>query len=141
MYQQKQSIIVKFLTGPATLTIIGFVVLVLIAWPLLNNIKKQISINDEIGSLEREIEGLENKNSELKGLITYLNSDQFAEEQARLNLNYKKQGEEVVVIKEQADPTNAPANPSSIYKIEGYENRPAEKERSKPRKWLDYFLK
>lgn len=76
-----------------------------------------------------EIERLEGGNSELKKLLSYLNSDQFAEAQARLNFGLKKPGEEVVVVK------SNDSLQGIIGSIDG------EEKISNPSKWLKYFLK
>lgn len=144
MHYPKKSALSKLLSHPGSLTISGLIILVLISIPLYKNIKKQISINNEIGTLKNEIKNLEGKNTELKGLISYLNSDEFAEEQARLNLNYKKKGEQVLVIKNKGEEEEKPEgseNPSeSIYGIKGLENKAAQGKKSNARKWVDYFL-
>lgn len=67
--------------------------------PIIRNAQKQKKINNEIKELENEIARLDGNNSDLKKMINYLNSDQFVLEQARLNLNYKKDSEEVLVVK------------------------------------------
>lgn len=145
MYYKKRTAISSMIFQPASLTLIGLIVIVLISLPLIKNIRKQISFNKEISTLEKEIADLEGKNTELKGLISYLNSDEFAEEQARLNLNYKKEGEEVLVIKDKSEgEEDIENNPDqalkSIYNIQGLDNKPETPKPSNIKKWVDYFL-
>ena len=54
----------------------------------------------EIADVQQEINDFENNNQELKDMIAYLESDQSLEEQARLNLNLKKPGEQVLIIED-----------------------------------------
>ncbi|PLX27979.1 hypothetical protein C0583_01960 [Candidatus Parcubacteria bacterium] len=77
----------KLLFSQMTFTLLGLLIIILIGIPLFSNIKKQFEVNDEKNKLEEEIAKLEGKNTELEGLIGYLNSDEFIEEQAKLNLN------------------------------------------------------
>ena len=84
---------------PVMLSLIGIIVILAISIPLAQRFSRQYKMGQEIANLQEEISGVKNKNSELSNLIQYLQSDQFASEQARLKLNYKKEGEEVVVIK------------------------------------------
>ena len=77
---------------------------------------------------------MENKNSQLKNVITYLESDQFVDEKARLNLNYKQPGEEVVVIKNKETTANGNKDQGSI-------GTSAEVEKSNIQKWIKYFFK
>ncbi len=134
----------NLLFSSTSLSLIGLLVLILISLPLINDIKKRININKEIANLDQEIVNLENKNTDLKGLITYLNSDQFVEEQAKLNLNYKKEGEELTIIKDANSPdinTNQTNNQdlNSIYNIEGLGKNVAKEKNKNIEKWIKYF--
>jgi cell division protein FtsB len=93
----------KIFFNQITYFVIGFFVIILIAFPLTKKISRQYGLNKEISDLSAEARTLEGKNKELKQLIGYLGSDQFAEEEARVNLNLKKEGEEVVVINDGID--------------------------------------
>ena len=104
--KRKDSILFRLIYHRVTITLIGLVVLVSISIPLARNVSKQYKINNEIKELETEIARLESKNTELKKLMDYLESDQFIEEQARLNLSYKKVDESVVVVKPQDEGTD-----------------------------------
>lgn len=74
-------------------------ILVLILIPYYNRLSRKKIIENEIKK-ERENIGLyEKENGELQGLISYLNSDQAAEENARVNFGLQKEGETVVVVK------------------------------------------
>jgi cell division protein FtsB len=90
----------KIFFNQITYFVVGFFVILLIAYPLSKKITRQYGLNKEISELSVEANELEGKNKDLKQLIGYLGSDQFAEEEARINLNLKKEGEEVVVIKD-----------------------------------------
>lgn len=122
------------------LSLVGLTVIILISFPLVKNAAKQHRINKEIGDFRKEIASLENKNIDLRNFISYLESDQFAEEQARLNLNLKKSGEELAVIKI-GDNGQARASSSGglTFAASGKEESP--RELSNPRKWLNYFFK
>lgn len=88
----------KILTG------LLLVIIIFLSVPLYNNYQRRQNINRKISDLEEEIKQAENKDTDLQKLIKYLESDQFVEEQARLNLNMKKPGESVAVVNEQAQP-------------------------------------
>jgi cell division protein FtsB len=126
-----------------TIASIGLVLLVFASIPLAKNLSKQYKINSEIEELQKEIEKMEAKNSELSELIGYLSSDQFVMEQARLNLNYKKPGEEMVVIKDAdslGDKKDEPQEQNTVYQIKGLENVKPPEKISNPSKWLSYFF-
>lgn len=80
------------------LAIVGLVFLLLIVFPLAKTYTQRRLVEQEIEDVQKEIREFESSNKELKEMITYLESDQSLEEQARLNLNLKKPGEKVIVI-------------------------------------------
>ena len=126
------------------LSLIGLAVVILISLPFIKNEIRQYRVNREIDGLKQEIADLQNKGVDLKNFISYLESDQFAEEQARLNLGLKKPGEELMIIK---NGPNQAASPSStvgnnqIFNIPGYQKSQLAAEASNPVKWLNYFFK
>lgn len=118
---------------------IGLVVLVLISIPLARNVSQRYKINQEIKDLEAEIRSLEQQNSGLNEFLEYLGSEQFVEEQARLNLGLKKQGEEVVVVKNEEGAASAVENGQSENERNGMGQE--RKETPNPVKWKNYFFK
>ena len=132
----------RVIANPLFLTILGLIIMAAITYPLIININKQSKINSEIKELELEISDLENKNLDLKELISYLGSNQFTEEQARLNFNLKKEGEEVVVIdnKDAVGAGNLPGQPKSVYNINKEANT-KKKKFANPQRWWKYFFK
>lgn len=72
--------------------------LVILVFPLAKTYTQKKLMEKEIAEIQEEIAAYQKTNQELKEMITYLESDQSLEEQARLNLNLKKPGEQVIVI-------------------------------------------
>jgi cell division protein FtsB len=137
---KKPGIVQKIFFNQISFALLGLIVLGAIGYPLAKNVGKRYDVNNEIKELETEIGGIENKNLELKNLIDYLDSDQFAEEQARLNLNYRQEGEEVVVIENGQQPQNnaAGANITS-YSISGMDKTAPPPVKNNPVRWWEYF--
>jgi len=124
------------------LTLLGLAVIILISFPFTKNTLKQYRINKEISEFKKEIFDLQNKNIDLKNFVSYLESDQFVEEQARLNLGLKKPGEEVLVVKNEIGEASVRTSSSSpIFNIPGYEKMNSELNDSNFKKWLDYFFR
>ncbi len=88
----------RFLSSQRFLAIIGLAFLLLIVFPLAKTYTQRRLVEAEIEDVKKQINDFESSNRELKEIITYLESDQSLEEQARLNLNLKKAGEKVIVI-------------------------------------------
>ncbi|MFA6306277.1 MAG: septum formation initiator family protein [Patescibacteria group bacterium] len=142
MNRRKNNYFKKIFLNQKFLTLLGLAAIILISFPFAKNTLKQYRINKEISELKQEISGLQNKNVDLKNFVSYLESDQFAEEQARLNLGLKKPGEELTVIKTDAGDTSAGTSSGvSIFNIPGYEKTKPEAKKLNPEKWLNYFFK
>jgi len=115
--------------------------LVLFGLPLTKNWRQKRSIDKEIKELEQQVVDLEGKNSSLKQVLDYMQSEQFVEKEARTKLNYKKPGEEVAVIENRDGTTAVVSSTESIFDLPA-EPQPA----GSPRllgnfsKWLDYFF-
>ncbi|MFA5184486.1 MAG: septum formation initiator family protein [Patescibacteria group bacterium] len=88
----------RLVSSQRFLAIIGLVFLVVIIFPLARTYSQRRLVEQEIADVQAQIQDFESQNQQLKDLITYLQSDQSLEEQARLNLNLKKPGEAVVVV-------------------------------------------
>ncbi len=115
--RKKRELIIYFLIGTLVVSY-GLFSLGKVIW-------KNYKINKEIISLRKEIQDLENKNKELKNLITYFQTNSFIEKEARLKLGYKKQGEKVFAIPQI-----------------GLEKKENDKEKEEPNylKWINFFL-
>lgn len=105
---------------------VAFAILILVA--SAREIIRRLQVEKEIEALQKEIELLENKNSELKGLIEYYQTESFAERQAREKLNLQKEGERAVIISE---------NTSEKFALEKEKQIQG---KSNLQKWWDYFF-
>lgn len=133
-----------FLLNEKVLTVLSLVLLILIGIPLVKNINRRNKVNTEIAQLEQEISMIENKNTNLNKLLKYIESDQFVEEQARLNLGMKKPNENVVIVRDSVGPANnaqpAASNIPGMYNITMNDEKAVAKE-SNLRLWRNYFFK
>ncbi len=62
--------------------------------------EKQNGINDEIAKLQIQANKLEGENQDLKEMIDYLKTDDFREKEAKDKLNLIKEGEQMILVKE-----------------------------------------
>jgi len=141
MNRRKNNYFKKIFFNQKFLTLLGLAAIILISFPFAKNTLKQYRINKEISEFKKEIFDLQNKNVDLKNFVSYLESDQFAEEQARLNLGLKKPGEELTVIKQAGDNLAGTSSGSSIFNIPGYEKGEPKAKQFNSKKWLNYFFK
>jgi cell division protein FtsL len=98
--KRRDSFLTNLLSSKKFFAFIGFCIIIFISIPLVKQISKKYYVNNEIKELQGQINELDSKNKNLKQFISYLDSDEFVEEQARLNMGLKKEGEQVVVIKD-----------------------------------------
>lgn len=96
--KSKKSILTRIIFDKRFITLIGLVIIVLISFPLAKNISRRYQADKEIKELEEEIKKVESKNTNLSRLVDYLESEEYLEEEARLNFGLKKKGETAAII-------------------------------------------
>jgi cell division protein FtsB len=104
---QPHNFFYRLVSSQYFLAIIGLIFLVVIIFPLARAYSQRRLVEKEIADVKAQISDFESENQQLKDLVTYLQSDQSLEEQARLNLNLKKPGEQVIVVKDAPDSARA----------------------------------
>lgn len=99
-------------------------------------LNKKSELDKETESRVNEIASLENSNDELKRLIGYLKTADYARSEARKKLNVKMPNEEVIVITE-------PSTPTVVYSSEEDSDSVllATSSLSNPVRWWNYFFK
>ena len=93
----------KFLNSKIFTVLVGFVVL----WLILSsiNLKSQRTmVGKEVGNVEAKINEVQKDTDYLNKFLAYFKTPAFLEKEARLKLNYKAQGEEVVFIYKDKNP-------------------------------------
>jgi len=90
----------RLVSSQRFLAIVGLVFLLMIIFPLAKTYSQRRLVEKEVADVQKQIADFESQNEQLREMITYLQSDQSLEEQARLNLNLKKPGEQVLVVEE-----------------------------------------
>lgn len=108
-----------------------FILSGLVVWVAIRMLIHKNSIDNEIDALEIKISAMETKNTELAGIIDYLNSAEFLRQEGKAKLGLKTNEEKVVVV----DTANVNLNNSFDYVNVG-NSRPSNLE-----KWWEYFTK
>lgn len=67
-------------------------------WIVAKGFPQKLEIEKQMGDIRGQIDNLEKEEERQRGLLEYLNTESYLEKQARLRLNFKKEGEEVVFI-------------------------------------------
>lgn len=126
-----ENFIAKILYNQKFLALVGLGLIVLISFPLAKNVSKRYRLDQEIKEMNKEISDFESENKDLKQLITYLESDQFVEEKARLNLGLKKEGESMAVVKDDVS-ISPELRPKAGAEVSRHS--------SNPYRWWNYFF-
>ena len=143
---QKKGFIYSFIFNQKTLAVLGLILIVLIAIPLVKNINQRRAVDKEIKDMQEEITARKNKDSDLRQLMNYLESDQYLEKQARLNFGLKKKGEEVIVIKDGNSAGASLSGKGVAKESSGISEIPPVKSAKNnnlainPQRWWSYFL-
>ncbi len=123
----------NFRTIATFLFLIAGIAVIVITFVLIAKERKRAHvIQDEIYALEQEKKQYEHENIELQDKVAYLKSEHSYEKEAK-KLNYKKQGEHVVIVRrarEQVDDFN-----DSETIIQGQEEQKTHYDI-----WLSYFF-
>lgn len=128
MVKKEKSTLKRFF-GSRWFLVTAFAVAVLVAFGYARAYYQDYKIRQEIDSLQEQVKKLEHKKIESMEILKYVASDAFVEEKARTELNLKKPGENVLIIKKQAEAENTA------------QNSPVEKTLlNNPIKWWYYFL-
>lgn len=113
------------------------VVLGLLLSSLFNVLNKKSAIDEEINALKTEAARAQSQNSEFKQMIQYLQSDQFVEEQAKLKMGLRREGEKVAVVTNASDSPVVVANPEPAVANSQPDNSGLQE---RWQRWFDYFL-
>jgi cell division protein FtsB len=137
----KYKSIIKIIFSKSKIIIIFAVILILlVAFPLVRKINQKNALNREIAELQRQADIIEQKNSDLSEVIDYLQSNTFAEKEARVHLDMKKTGEKVVVIKDDSQEIEEQQDLDSVFILNGLENPLEIIEQANSQKWWNYFF-
>lgn len=128
---KKERSIRRFLSSKAFF-LLGLIVLGFLLFALINKFVESRNITEGMESSRQEITRLEEKNSELSDLLSYLNTDAFLEHEARLKFNMQKPGESVMVVPE------GDQNEKSGKEIAAA--TPLDELKTNPAKWWNYFF-
>ncbi len=111
-------------------------VLVALSVALGKEVIRKYQVEAEIEELQQEISSLEERNVELDQLITYLDSRDYEEEQARLQLGLQRPGESVVAVLGASVERDENSVSGSVL-----EYQPEQDATSNPQRWWDFFMK
>ena len=136
---KKNNLFFSLFSSSRIIAVFGIFLIAMVIYPLVNKINKQTTIDQEIKELAAEIDEVNNKNNELREVINYLESSQFIEKEARLSLDMKKTGENVVIIKDN-EKKEEDEKLGSVFSIPGLNKEKDVEKITNPDRWLDYFF-
>jgi cell division protein FtsB len=119
------------------LLIISLLLLVFFSVNLMKEIINRQDLKREIGSLQGEIDTLEQKNREMTDLLQYFNTTDFVEKEARTKLNLRKPGEKIIIVPGQSNSSSTNNSLSAANNVMVDNNDYGV---PNPEKWWNYFF-
>lgn len=122
------------------LVLAGVGLIFALSFSVYREIEKKKAVQAEIEALQREAEKISRENSDIAEKISYLESRDYKEREAKEKLNLQSPDETVVVItpnSRQESRENVPEK--SVKNITEVDNN--FEETSNPHKWWNYFFK
>jgi len=116
---------------------LGLVLIIIFSVAASKEFVKKRQLDREISDLQQEIENLKVDQDEFIKLIDNYNSESYIEQEARVNFNYKKKGEKVVVIKTDNNNLDLNNNSANVSTSEQPEKFGAT---NNIKLWWDYFF-
>lgn len=118
--------------GMKRTTAINAVLLVIIIWGLAGEYLRNREMQKEIAKLEAQAAEMEGKNAALANLGDSASSEAMLEREARLKLNLRKPGEQVVIVRT----SGAPDRSVTVQEVGSRPDRA-----SNASKWWRYFFR
>ncbi len=115
----------------------GIVLIIIFSVAASKEFVKKRQLDKEISDLQQEIDNLKVDQDEFIKLIDNYNSESYIEQEARVNFNYKKKGEKVVVIK--TENNNLDPNINSANELAGEQSEKFSTTNN-IRLWWNYFF-
>lgn len=129
---RKEKFIKRFFASKLFL-FFGLIILGLLFFVFGKKMMESRQIDKELKAMEENIHRLESQNVELNKFLSYLNTDEFVEQEARLKFNLQKPGESVVILPE----SNLESKDKNIQSSD----KGMAVVISNPKKWWNYFFK
>lgn len=138
MRHTQETSIHRFLYSRVML-IVSVAFCVFIFFQLIKVVQKSAETEREVSRLRDERTQLEINKKQLSELRSFLQTDYFAESEARTKFGYKKEGETAIIVTEPPSASDAASDPTSPVAPTARYDQPIE-ERSTIRLWWDYFF-
>ena len=116
--------------SPKIMISVAVVVVIFVLVSLAQEMNRRLQIQREVASLQQEVRDMEKKVIEMESLNQYFDTDDFQERMAREKLNFRAEGETVVLVTEERREEGP--------KIAGMQVE--QKKVSTPRKWWHVFF-
>lgn len=131
MQRRDQEARIQRLLRSKLVFVVEAALLLLIGIALTRQVVQRHSIDREISRLKQEYEELEMNSADLQSLISYFQTDEYMEEEARTKLGLVKPGEGVVILPEAVEQGTADAQTQASS---------SQSDTSNSQRWWDFFF-
>ena len=121
--------------------IIFFCIIILLfsSVELVKEIINKRELQKNINELSVKVDDLKKRNADLSSMITYFQSLDFVEQEARTKLNFRKPGENIIIVAGSVENADGQVVNNSEINLNTEANQLINS-KSNPQKWLEYFF-
>lgn len=106
---------------------------------LVKEIINKRELQKNIDELSVKVDDLKKRNTDLSSMITYFQSLDFVEQEARTKLNFRKPGENIIIVAGSVENSDGQVISNGEINLNTEANQLINS-KSNPQKWLEYFF-
>lgn len=125
--------------GKIVLVSFSIIVLVFTSVQLVKELLNKRELQKNIDELSVKVNELKQRNTDLSSMISYFQSMDFVEQEARTKLNFRKPGENIIIVAGSMENKTGQVINDGEISLNTQENLLVNKE-TNPQKWWSYFF-
>lgn len=125
--------------GKIALIVFSLVIMVFTSVQLVKELLNKRELQKNIDELSVKVNELKKRNSDLSSMINYFQSMEFVEQEARTKLNFRKPGENIIIVAGSMENGEGQTVTDGEISLTTEENALLNK-KTNPQKWWDYFF-
>ncbi len=115
------------------------IILLFTSVELVKEIINKRELQKNINELSVKVNDLKKRNTDLSSMISYFQSLDFVEQEARTKLNFRKPGENIIIVAGSVENRDGDVVSNGEINLNSEANQLINS-KTNPQKWLDYFF-
>ena len=125
--------------GKIFLVSLSVIILVFTSVQLVKELINKRELQSNINDLSVKVNELKQRNADLSSMISYFQSMDFVEQEARTKLNFRKPGEKIIIVAGSMENGDGKVVNEGEINLNSQENSIVNK-KTNPQKWWSYFF-